>query len=553
MKNWDTSSIEYIKTNPIADDWITSTRINDQYKKFILDMSAEEINAYFSNEKMQFGTAGIRATVGPGTNQMNIFTYQQMTEGVAKWLLSQKENPTVIVAHDTRKNADYYAMIVARTLTSFGIKVFLFKNNQMKATPIVSYSVKEAQTDAGIIITASHNPKNYLGFKVYGKTGGQILDDDANQIISYMPEPKTIINNTYTPNENLISYFDDTIVESYFDASYKCLINTNIYRQKNFPVVFTPHHGTACYDLPYLLKTLGYENIFSVPEQSIPDSNFTYSPSFNPEEKVSFNLSVQYAEKLKAKIMLGVDPDADRLAVAVKHRNKWHYLTGNEMGIIFTNYVLQNKQFEKVPFIVSTYVSTNYIDRIAAKYGAKVLRTPTGFKWVGAEIDKNIDSMEFVVGFEEAIGSLNSDINRDKDSFQAAALALEIFTYLDDDERTLIDYLDEIFAEFGYWSGETVSYRIESLNWKEEMQMKLEKFQKIKNEDILGIKIVSINWNEPAKALEWHLEDDMWIKFRLSGTEPKFKIYYEIYGASKEICNQILKTFKEEFEFLLRS
>lgn len=539
--------------NPLSKAWLDSSRISNKYKELILKMNEEEIDKYFSYSKLSFGTAGIRATMGPGTNQINVFTYQQMSEGVARWLLNKKSNPTVIVAHDNRMNADYYAMVIAKTLTSFGIKVFLYKENQIKATPIISYSVRETGVDAAIIATASHNPKNYLGFKVYNHTGGQILDSEANEIVSSMPECQTIIDNVYTPNMDLISYFDDTITESYFEASYRCLINTNIYRQKNFPVILTTHHGTASYDLPYLLKSIGYENIVLAAQQCVPDPNFTYSANFNPEDKASFDLSLKYAEKYRANIMLGVDPDSDRLAVVVRHKNKWHYLTGNQMGIIFTHYVLNNKKFDKTPFVVSTFVSTNYIDRIAEKYKAKVFRTPTGFKWVGNEMNKHIDKMDFVVGFEEAIGSLNSDIGRDKDGFQAAALALEVYTMLYDQEKTLVDYLDEIFEEFGAWTGETVSYKIESLNWKEEMQEKMDKFANVKNKDILGLEIKGIRWNEPAQALEWYLENDMWVKFRLSGTEPKFKIYYEIYAETKEICDQILKALKDEFEYMLRS
>lgn len=553
MRNFNENVKYKISNNRNVNIWLTSNKITTKYKDLILAMSEEELNKFFTDNKMQFGTAGIRSTAGPGTNQMNKFTYQQMSEGFAKWILTKNPEATVIVAHDNRKNADYYAMIVAQTLTSFGVKVILYKDNQIKATPIVSYSVREAKVDGAIIVTASHNPKNYLGFKVYGKSGGQILDEDANQIINNMPECDTIINNTYTPNNDLISYFDDEITEKYFVAARRCLINTEINRSKDFPVILTPHHGTACYDLPKLLKSLGYNNIILVSQQSEPDPNFTYSTSFNPEEKSSFNLSLKYAEKYGASIMLGVDPDSDRLAVVVKHNNRWHYLTGNEMGIIFTNYVLSNKKFDKKPFAVSTFVSTNYIDRIADKYNANVYRTPTGFKWVGAEMEKHIYDQEFVVGFEEAIGSLNSDIGRDKDGFQAAALALEVYDYLFQQELTLVDYLGQIFNEFGAWSGETVSYKIESLNWKEEMQEKMDKFARIKNKDILGLKIDQIRWNENAQALEWFLEGGSWIKFRLSGTEPKFKMYFDIYGNDKWETDKILDSLKSELEFMLRS
>lgn len=545
--------MDKIISNTICVQWLNSNKISNDYKNYIKKMSAEEIDLYFTDKKMTFGTAGIRSTMGPGTNQINTFTYQQMAEGVARWLKLTKEDPSVVIAHDNRKNADFYSQVVAKVLTHFGIKVLFFPKNELKATPITSYAIRKAKADSGIIITASHNPKNYLGFKVYNQFGAQILPDDADKIVSLMPENNMILNNDYKQNDELIEYLDESMTESYFKDARKCLIKTDFLANKEYPIIFTAHHGTGSYDLPVFLESLGYKNVIKVEEQCKPDPNFTFSPISNPEDKRSYELSLQYAEKNNSDIMLAVDPDSDRLAVAVLHQNKWVYLTGNEMGIIFTHYVLKNKKFTKEPFVISTYVTTYYVDRIAKHFDAKVYRTATGFKWVGNVLEQYSQQQDFVVGFEEAIGSLNSDIGRDKDGFQAAALALEIYDVMKTDDKTLVDYLHEIFKEFGAWAGETVSYLIQAPNWKESMQERMEYFAKYKNKNILNLKILENKWNKKADAQEWHLENGMWIKFRMSGTEPKFKVYYNIYGETIVQANQLLEDLKLEIDLILRS
>lgn len=539
--------------NSILADWLKSQKINKRVKDYILKMSDADKERYFSYEKLNFGTAGIRATIGPGTTQINVFTYQQMAEGAAKHFKQIKENPSIIVAHDNRRNADAYAMIVAKVLTNFGINVWLYKDNQLKATPIVSYTIRKKQMDGAIIITASHNPKNYLGFKVYNHTGGQILPEECESIRNLMPNNDLILNSAYMSNMDLINYFDDSITDEYFEDAKTCLIKTDCKEDKNFPIVFTSHHGTASQDLPAFLEKLGYNRVICVKQQCVPDPNFTHSPISNPEDKESFRLSLKYAEQVNANVMLAVDPDSDRLAVVVKHKGEWKYLTGNEMGLIFAHYVLSNKKFEKSPFIVSTYVSTYLTDKIASHFGAKVYRTPTGFKWLGNVIEKTYQEADFVVAFEEAIGSLNSTIGRDKDGFQAAALALEIIYEYSKQEKTLVDILEkEIFPTYGYWSGETVSYTIQGANWQEEMQDRLRKLSQFKCDEICGIIMTSNKWNAEADALEWEFQNGMWVKFRLSGTEPKFKVYYNFYGESLEEVQDRLKSFKEYISDIIR-
>lgn len=534
--------------------WLNSPKLSKESKDYLTKMDISQIESSFTENKMNFGTAGIRQEMGPGTNRMNSFTYQQMAEGFAKYILNRKpEGAIVLIAHDNRKNADMYSMVCAKVLTSFGIRVVMFKDNEMKATPIASYTIMRNQYDGGIIITASHNPKNYSGFKVYNNTGKQISTDEANEIVSYMPENEEILNLTYQPQDNLISYLDDTIDDSYFYDATQCLINTDLDIKKYIPVVYTAHHGTACKDFKKFMESLNYVSVIPTKQQCVQDPNFSYSPIMNPEEPKSFELAIKYAEKTKANVIFGLDPDADRLAVVIRHNSEWYYLSGNEMGIIYTYYVLKNKEFKKAPFIVSTYVSTFLIDKIAESFNAKVYRTATGFKNIAEAINEHSEFEDFVVGFEEAIGSLNSTICRDKDGFQAAALALEIITHCSVKSMTLIDYLEqEIYPQFGYWNGGTVYYTFNSLNWKEEMNAKLNYLSSIKDIYINGFKLLSNTYNQEASALEWHFENGIWVKFRISGTEPKFKAYFNIYGTDNQNSKDNLVEFKKAINDFMR-
>ena len=529
--------------------WLDSPYVTNEEKQIINNYSEQEIDVYFKNDIMRFGTAGIRSKMGPGTNQLNKFTYRQLSEGYAKLLLKNTSNPKVIICHDNRLNSDTFSLECAKVLTSFGIKVYLYYENELLATPIVSYLIKYLELDGGIIITASHNPKEYNGFKVYNKTGGQILDDEAKFIQDNFPSPESILDNKYELNKSLLEYLYENIISNYYNEAKKCLINSSDENNKDFPIIFTSHHGTASYTLPNFLKQIGYSNVISVKEQCYPNPYFENSNNSNPEDAISFELSLKYAEKNNASIMIGVDPDADRLAVAIKDKqNKWIYLTGNQMGIIFSYYVLKNKSFIKDKYIVSTFVSTTLIDRIAKEFNASVIRTATGFKWLANAVENNQDK-ELVVAFEEAIGSLNSTINRDKDSFQAAALALEIFNYYNSKNVTLTELLEnEIYPKFGYWNGITKSYTINDLNWKEKANKILDHFKTFNGEIVDNIKLNNSVWNEHGSCLEMYFNDDIIVKLRLSGTEPKYKFYYDVYANSNEESSNLLNKLINAFE-----
>ncbi|MBQ5492797.1 MAG: phospho-sugar mutase [Mycoplasmataceae bacterium] len=534
--------------------WLNHPRVNATMKAELANMEDDEITSIFQTEPLKFGTAGVRMQMGPGFQRLNSFTYQMLTEGLSKFLLEKfdkEKKITVVIGHDNRQNSSHFALICARVLSSFGIKALLFENNELMPTPIISYTVLAYKAHAGINITASHNPKIYNGFKIYGNNGAQILDKEANTIISYCSNFNEILDKVYQLDKSNIAYISRDNINDYFIAAKSALINTYPNVSKNYPIVFTGHHGTSVKKFPRFLRMLGYQNIIDVKEQNEYDSNFTYSDVVNPEDPSSFNLAIKYAEKNNAKIIIANDPDADRMAVAIKRDDEWRFLTGNEMGIIYSYYVLKNKKFNLQPYIVSSYVSTNLVDRIAKKYNALVHRTPTGFKYMGNYISDKIGVNDLVVAFEEAIGALNSSINRDKDGFQAGALALEIYTTLIKENKDFVDYLNQIYSEFGYWQGKTSSFIIKSDNWRKKVDDILKKLLDFNEKEVLNRKITYIGFNEEGGCVDWILEEDSWIRFRKSGTEPKFKIYYNLYGKSISSLDSEINSWNAWFKNFL--
>ena len=542
-----------IKPNKIYLEWLHSKNVPDKAKKVISKNTQEEIDLYFSKDHMHFGTAGIRGLIGPGTMRVNRFTYAQFCFGYAKYLLKRfGKKSSVVIGHDNRYMSDEFSKICANVMTSFGIKVYLFKNNHLTPTPIISYCIRQLKATGGIIVTASHNPKNYNGFKVYNPDGGQILPDVADQIEKNMPSSIGLTNIKYKPNNKLISYISEDLIKKYFKDVQKVLINKSFAKKvKKWPVIVTCHHGTASKYLPEFLKSLHF-NVIPVKEQCYPDPKFTNSPSSNPEDIKSFDLSIKYANKYHANICIGVDPDADRMAVLLKHKGKWRLMTGNDMGILYTYFNLVNRKYRKIPFITASYVSTGYIDKIAKAYKAKVYRTGTGFKWMGAVISKYDKSQDFVVAFEEAIGACNTNINRDKDCFSATLAALEIYDYCLSKHMDLVDYLEKvIFKKFGTWFGATDSFVITKLNWQPIAEAKMNYFKNYKKKTFNGLTIKKIQWNKVGGCLEWLLDKGEWIKFRRSGTEPKFKVYYNFYGGSLQSLRKKYESLHKAFNKII--
>ncbi len=522
--------------NKIFDYWLKHKNVSDEMKNEMLNvMTKEDIKKSFSEEKIKFGTAGYRAFMGPGNLYLNEFTYQQLTIAYAKYLQEvnkDKKQLNVLIAFDNRKNGSFFGQVIAKTLTSMGIKALFFKRETPIPTPLVSYAVRKLKLDGAIIITASHNPKRYNGFKVYNASGGQLLPNEISILSKFIPNWKKNLDFNLTLNKKLISYIPDSLIEDYFD-DIKSKVNLNSFK-KNNKVLITTHHGALSDKIFFdFIKKFGY-TLYLNESQCFYDEDFINSLNINPEDAQSFLPSIEIANQVGAEIILGFDPDGDRLGIAIKHNGKWTCLSGNEMAIIATYYLLNynQKNENKIPLIISTYVSNNLIDNIVNQWNGIVLRTATGFKNLASLMDEAIDSQNhFNLSFEEAIGMCISDAIREKDGLASAILMLEIYSFYKNKGMSLIDLLNKkIYLAFGNWYGQTISIKIETDDIAKFSNELITKISTTRLTKIDRFKIKEIVWNHHGNCLEFLMDDNhSWIKFRGSGTEPKFKIYYNLY------------------------
>lgn len=549
-------------------NWAKSKFIPSELKQQLSAMSDEEKAIAFSKKPLAFGTAGIRAKMGPGTHYMNVYVYQQMMVGYCKYILSKaSRKPSIIIGHDNRLNSEAFATTCADVAKSMGINVYLPQGNKLLPTPIISYAIRKHRLDGGINITASHNPKEDNGFKAYNNLGAQILPEAATQIVERMPKSNEIFDlSKYIKakhpgeirfidyNELCDSFFEEVIQQTVIDKPF-LLPRAPI---KNFPIVFTGFHGTTTELMPRFLKQLGFKKIYVYPKHANISGKFENCPISNPEDARAFKDVIKYALDKKATMIIGCDPDGDRMSVGFKKTNRWRFLSGNEMGIIFTHYILRHKRFDnKTPLIITTHVSTSYVDKIAEKHKAMVWRTKTGFKWLGNKIDGLNDKYEFILGFEEAIGALPHKVCRDKDAFGSVLLALEVLNRGNAYFGDLHDYIcDKIYDDYGPTHPQTVSYKIQSNNWEADAKVMMDRALKMSEKKLFDYQIEKVWYQKASDCVVWTLNKDSWIKFRISGTEPKFKVYInfnnEMAGQLKaaavmnitKIENIILKGFK---------
>lgn len=551
--------------NSIYKQWLESTGVSDEMKQAMAAMTDDQVAASFSDKPLEFGTAGYRSLTGPGPLFLNEHTYQQLTVAYAKFVKSHFKRklsnmkPKVIVAHDNRIDGEKYAALVASVLTAHKIKVIMPGKNLPLHTPIVSFLLRFHGYDGGINITASHNPKEYNGFKAYNSLGAQVTTAQAKEITAFLPNQAENLVKKYRPRAKLIEHIEHDDIHNYFDDVTKH-INLNQYKQTNNPIVFTSHHGTCSLYVVDYLKSLGH-NMVPVKSQCFLDPNFVNSAVMNPEDSASFAESLKVAKTVNADIMLGVDPDGDRLAVAIKHNDQWHYLNGNQTGILATNYILRYSKFYNFkPIIISTFVTNNLIDKIVKNFGGCVIRTGTGFKNIANEMEKiNPKKARFIIGFEEAIGMCISDSIREKDGIAASALVIEMYQFYKNQNKDLMDVLNtEIYPKHGYWYGETVPLVIPGNDWKEKAEVLRCAALNMKPFKLGDFNIEKVSYNSIGDCIEWKLANDSWINFRISGTEPKFKIYFNLYfnddkpaAYDLEKYQNVVKSLTKEIKNLL--
>lgn len=507
---------------------------------------------------LEFGTAGQRGILGAGTNCLNIYTVSKTTQGLADYLKSVGAK-SVFISYDSRINSQLFAKTAASVFAQNGIKVYL--TEELQPTPFVSFGTRFLKCDAGVMITASHNPSKFNGYKVYGADGCQITDEAADKITAAIQKVDAfaVVRADFQTavKEGLVEYVAQEVYDEFFARVKKQHLNDC----EAIKVVYSPLNGTGWKFVPKILQSIGVKDLVIVDEQYNPDGNFPTCPYPNPEKREALALGLQYAEKNDADIFIATDPDADRVGVAVKHKGQYTILSGNEMGLCLLSYVLEERQkrgtLPKNAVVVKTIVSTNLATKIAEKYGAEMRNVLTGFKYIGDQMNKleaqgRVD--DFVMGFEESCGYLVGDHARDKDAVVASMVLIEYADLLKRQGKTLIDKLDEIYAEFGRYSHKLKSKEFAGASGSAKMKELLDGFRKtevsevggkavLQKIDLLGDNILGL---PSSNVIMLNLADDAQLIVRPSGTEPLIKFYMT--AAESQSQNQA--TFEKMEQFI---
>lgn len=524
--------------------------INESEVNVLKNMIDTEIENSFYKE-LSFGTGGIRGKMGLGTAKINGYVIQRATQGLANYLKKYcSSNNKVIIGYDTRNHSKEYAQVTSRVLKAKGFQAFLFK--EALPTPCVSFAVRELKCACGIVITASHNPAEYNGYKVYNENGCQITTEAASLI--YDEIKKLDYFTIYDDSE--YSYVDDIIYEKYIDAVEKESILP--IENKDVSIVYTPLNGTGLRPVTDILKRKGFTNIQIVKEQEMPDGNFPTCKKPNPEEYEALNLGIEYAKRYQSDLVLATDPDCDRLSIAIRIKDNFQILSANELGCLLLDYVCQNITCVNKPVFIKTIVTTDLAELIAKKYNATTINTLTGFKFIGEQIDilkKQNRENDFIFGFEESCGFLKGTYVRDKDATVAAMLVCEMYAYYKSKDISLIERLNELYDEFGYCLNVQHSLTFDGAKGQAKIERIMDGvryvLQTLANSTIVLKKdyLNGIDGLPKSNVIKVFLDDKNSIIFRPSGTEPKIKIYFSIISKDKESALQI----KEKLYFSIIS
>ena len=564
--------------------WLNSRYINKYEKTEIRELTKEEQKESF-HKYLEFGTGGMRGIMGVGTNRMNIYMIRKSTQGLSNYLINLSgkfgKNKGVAIAYDCRINSYEFALNSALVLCANGIKTYLFSS--LRSTPELSFAVRELGCQAGIMITASHNPKEYNGYKVYWKDGGQLVEPQASGIIEEVNktdefEDVKLITQKEAENLGLLNILKNELDSKYLENVKKESILKDLPNKENFKLVYSPLHGTGGRPVKRLLGELGYKNIHIVEVQEKPDGEFPTCSYANPEEKNVFDLSIKIADEIGAKVCLANDPDADRTGMMVKEDTEWTYLNGNQIGMLLLKYILDNKKdIPKNGAVVTTIVSTPILDKIAKERNLKVFRTLTGFKYIGEKIrefEEGKYDNSFVFGMEESIGYLKGTYVRDKDGILGVMLLTEMTAYFENIGTSPVKELEKLYDKYGWYSEITYPVTREGIEGTEEIKKMMEELRKRDLKVLLDKKINVVRdyklkkeknylnnseselFLSESDVIQYILEDETYITVRPSGTEPKIKYYTYTKGKCKKEADEklenILNDFKEYMESLLK-
>ena len=556
--------------------WLNEDKVDEALKQELHAIESEkEIEDRFY-KNLEFGTGGLRGKIAAGNNRMNVYTIGKATQGLATYLLKYKSEPSVAIAYDSRNMSKEFADQAASVLTANGVKVFLYPS--LRPTPMLSFTVRHLETDAGIVITASHNPKEYNGYKVYGNDGGQITDEAAKEILGYIDatdifEDVKVMDLEEAEKEGKLEYITEVVDKAYYQKVETLCIRKDLIKEKahELKIIYTPIHGSGNIPVRTMLSQLGFTNVSVVKEQELPDGNFPTAPYPNPEDKKVFELAIEMAKETAPDLIFGTDPDCDRIGVVVKESaDSYKVLTGNQVGILLSDYILNARKemgiLSDKDTIVKTIVTSDMVKPISAHYGTQVMDVLTGFKYIGEKIKEFLQtgSNHFVFGYEESYGYLSGEFVRDKDAVIASVLIAEMALYYRTKGKNLYEALEDLFKQYGYYLEDLVSIQMEGKDGQEKIQAIISNLRENAPKEVGGIKVVRVEDYKLSKAynvlegteeeillptsnvMKFILEDGSWFVVRPSGTEPKMKIYVSIIGQEQADATNKIETFKKQ-------
>lgn len=555
------------------------SRVRKLYEQWLQDpgidpATKEELKAIEGQEKeiedrfykdLEFGTGGLRGVIGAGTNRMNKYTVGRATQGLAQDLLQASSgHPSVVIAYDSRNQSPEFALEAALVLAGNGIKAYVFES--LRTTPELSFAVRHLQASAGIVITASHNPPEYNGYKVYGPDGGQIVKEQADRIIGQIQSLEfnmiRKLSKEEAESQGVLQWIGQAIDDAYVKAVLAVRPRPEVGMQQGNKVniVYTPLHGSGNITVRRVLREAGFKNVHVVPEQEKPDSQFSTVQSPNPEEKEAFSLAIELGRQVEADVIIGTDPDCDRMGAVVKDATgQYVVLSGNQSGAIMVHYLLSSLQEgQGIPtdgVVIKTIVTSEMGAEIARHYGVEVMNTLTGFKYIGekmTEFERN-GHHSFLFGYEESYGYLAGTYARDKDAVVASMLICEAAAYYKSQGKTLYDVLQELYGQFGYYREALESRTLKGMDGLAKIRQIMEEWRSHSPSNVCGKKITTmLDYTEgidglpKENVLKYLLEDGSWFCLRPSGTEPKIKVYFAVKAKSAEESERLLAELRQE-------
>lgn len=561
-----------------AEAWLNFAGLDADLKSQLQALTDKELEDAFHKD-LEFGTGGMRGEIGPGTNRMNIYTVRKASSGLAAYIKDAGKEAMkrgVVIAYDCRHKSREFAMEAAKTLATRGIQTYVFED--LRPTPVLSFAVRHLNAFSGIVITASHNPPEYNGYKVYGPDGGQLVPEEADKVIEKVSQTESELSIEVCPeeelkNKGLIQIIGEEVDEAYLQKLVIISENRDLKNKDDIKIVFTPLHGTANKFVRKGLEALQYKNVYVVKEQEQPDPDFSTVKSPNPEEHAAFELAIRYGRDVDADLLIGTDPDADRLGIAVKNeRGEYQVLTGNQTGALLLHYLLSQKQkkgtLPQNGVMLKTIVTSDLGKEIASSFGVETVEVLTGFKFIAEKIQEYHTSgkYQFLFGYEESYGYLIGDFARDKDAVQAAVLAAEMCAYYKEQGMSLYDALLKLFDEYGYFLEGLRSLTLKGLEGAEKIQAILSSYRKVPLERLLDLSVViredylqgkrtiTGNGNKEetiqlpkSNVIKYYFDDGSWVCLRPSGTEPKIKFYFGVKGNSLEDSRERLAALEKAF------